>query len=76
MKNRIMTALFYIVITCASVAMFIDANAYATRSRGYAGVGGEIIFLLMPVFVYIIPHVISDTIEYLGGQEEWKQDKH
>lgn len=41
----------YKALTVAGIALFIVANAWATAQRGYFAIGGEMMFLMLPLFV-------------------------
>lgn len=56
------TFLFYAVLAGIGVALFRWGHAYATRERGYIAFGGEIFFLLLPLFVWLFWNTIKDSI--------------
>jgi drug/metabolite transporter superfamily protein YnfA len=40
----------YLILTFCGVALFLLAHEYANYTRGYAAIGGEGFFILLPVF--------------------------
>lgn len=50
----------YKVLTVAGVALFAAANAWATSQRGYWAVGGELFFLLLPLYAWGFAGVARD----------------
>lgn len=53
----------YKVLTVAGVALFAAANAWAASQRGYWAVGGEALFLALPVYVWMARVVIETERE-------------
>lgn len=51
---------FYVTLTVAGILLFRAGAAYAYTQRGYTAVGGEVFALFLPVFYYIISHVVGD----------------
>lgn len=52
----------YAALTLIGVAMFRAAAVYALAERGYRAVGGEALFLLLPVVWYALSTTIRDAI--------------
>ena len=52
----------YAALTLIGFAMFYAAAVYATAERGCRAVGGEALFLLLPVVWYALSTIIRDTI--------------
>ena len=57
------TAARYVILTVAGVLLYKLGAAYAMRERGYYAVGGEALFLLLPVIYYCAAATIRDIIE-------------
>ena len=62
LARRVGTFLFYAVLAGIGFALFRWGHAYATRERGYIAFGGEIFFLLLPLFVWLFWNTIKDGI--------------
>lgn len=62
LARRVGTLLFYAVLAGVGVVLFRWGHAYATRERGYIAFGGEIFFLLLPLFVWLFWNTIKDGI--------------
>lgn len=56
------------VWSVAGVALFIAANVWATAQRGYWAVGGEVLFLLLPLCVRAA-RVIAEEERKSGGYD-------
>ena len=57
------TVAWYVFLTVAGVLLYKLGAAYAMRERGYYAVGGEALFLLLPVIYYCAAATIRDIIE-------------
>ena len=57
------TVAWYAALTVAGVLLYKLGAAYAMRERGYYAVGGEALFLLLPVIYYCAAATIRDIIE-------------
>jgi len=53
----------YAVLTVLGVVFFKIASAWALAERGYAALGGEGFFLLLPVVWWILSTTIRDFTE-------------
>lgn len=60
--RRIGKALFYIALAGIGVALFRWGHDYATQERGYNAIGGEMFFLLLPLFWWMFSQCLKDTI--------------
>lgn len=60
--RRVGTFLFYAMLAGIGVVLFRLGHAYATRERGYIAFGGEIFFLLLPLFAWLFWNTAKDTI--------------
>jgi len=60
-KNRALwTIAKYILLTLCGVVSFQAAHASATATRGYEAYGGEIFFLMLPLFYWLISSTVKD----------------
>lgn len=57
------TVVWYAFLMAAGVLLYKLGAAYAMRERGYYAVGGEVLFLLLPVIYYCAAATIRDIIE-------------
>lgn len=57
------TVAWYAFLMAAGVLLYKLGAAYAMRERGYYAVGGEVLFLLLPVIYYCAAATIRDIIE-------------
>lgn len=48
------------VLWVAGVALFIATNAWATFQRGYWAVGGEALFLLLPLWAWAARVIVEE----------------
>lgn len=60
----------YILLTGGGVLLYILAAKYALAERGYFAVGGEVFFLLLPVFYYIVATVIRDYLRDIKDRKK------
>ena len=44
-----------VVITAATIAVFLMAHDIATAERGYEALGGEVFAFLIPYFIWLAP---------------------
>lgn len=54
------TAARYVILTVAGVLLYKAGAACALRERGYFAVGGEAVFLLLPVLYCLAAAVVRD----------------
>ena len=54
------TVAWYVFLTVAGVLLSKAGAAYALRERGYYAVGGEAVFLLLPVLYCLAAAVVRD----------------
>lgn len=54
----------YALLTAAGVLLYKLGAAYALRERGYFAVGGEAVFLLLPILYCLAAAVIRDIARY------------
>lgn len=57
------TVAWYMFLTVDGVLLYKLGAAYALRERGYHAVGGEALFLLLPVIYYCTEAIIREIIE-------------
>ena len=50
----------YALLTACGGVLFYVGNRIATARRGYAAIGGEMVFLLLPVFYQVGKTTIDD----------------
>lgn len=50
----------YAILTACGIALFLVVNYAGTMHRGYAAIGGEGFFILLPVLWWIVETVIRD----------------
>ena len=53
----------YTALTVVGIAATAVAAAYAFADRGYFAVGGEYVFLFMPLFGMCIEYIVDDMRE-------------
>lgn len=53
----------YVLLTAAGVLLYKAGAACALRERGYFAVGGEAVFLLLPVLYCLAAAVVRDIIK-------------
>lgn len=58
MKKQIMK---YLLLTAGGLLAFLIAHHAATASRGYEAIGGEGVFILLPILWWLIATMIKDT---------------
>ena len=77
MKHRTKEVLFYLLMECVGIALYVLAHASATKQRGYVAYGGEIFLVMLPFFVYIIRLTVSDIAKaYKEVREKWKENQY
>lgn len=54
------TAARYVILTVAGVLLYKAGAACALRERGYFAIGGEAVFLLLPVLYCLAAAVVRD----------------
>lgn len=54
-RNYIRYALKLLGIAALTIACFMWGHELATAERGYQAVGGELVFFLLPYFLWIAP---------------------
>lgn len=69
----------YAALTLIGFVMFRAAAVYALAERGYRAVGGEALFLLLPVVWYALSTTIRDTIRDIrdalnGDLPDWDDE--
>jgi hypothetical protein len=64
MKRQILK---YIALAVIGVALSLAAHQYATESRGYEAIGGEFVFVLLPVLWWFLEQIIRDWLK------EWRK---
>ena len=52
-KAMVRQVLKYALLTACGCVLFYVGNRIATVRRGYAAIGGEMVFLLLPVFYQV-----------------------
>jgi len=60
-QKRGWTITKYAILTICGFAMFRVASAFALAERGYTAIGGETVFILLPLFYYILSALARDT---------------
>lgn len=60
-KNRF-EAIKWAAIVAASLLLFTIAKSAALRERGYEGIGGEYMILLLPAIYYAAERTVKDWI--------------
>jgi len=53
----------YIALTAIGVLLSLAAHVYATAERGYEAIGGETLFILLPVMWWLAEQMVRDFIE-------------
>ncbi len=71
MKNVIK----YLFLSLVGAAAFVAANSAATVDRGYYAIGGEVFFILLPLFWYLFGQMARDIKQEIKiFMEEMKND--
>lgn len=78
-RVEVKTVAKYAVLTLIGFALFRAAAVYALAERGYRAVGGEALFLLLPVIWYALSTTIRDTIRDIraalnGDLPDWDDE--
>ena len=55
----------YAALTLLGFILFKMAAAQARIDRGYSAIGGEVMFLFLPVFYYLISKTVRDWLDDL-----------
>lgn len=50
----------YVVLSVCGLALFRVASAFAFAERGYTAIGGEAVFILLPLFYYLFSALARD----------------
>lgn len=64
----------WLAITAAGVLLFFWAHGAATEARGYVAYGGELVFLLLPLWWKLIAVCIRDTRRMIREEREQRRD--
>lgn len=64
-KVDIRPILKYLALTLLGFLLFTMAAKQARLDRGYAAIGGEVFFLFLPVFYYLISKTVRDWLDDL-----------
>lgn len=51
----------YVALMALGILLYMLSAECAFRDRGYSAVGGEIIFLLLPLFYYLIASMTKNN---------------
>ncbi len=60
----------YATLTAFGILLYLFAAKYAFEQRGYFAVGGEVFFLLLPIFYYIVATMIRDIIRDIKNRKK------
>lgn len=66
-RSSLLRALEAVAAILASLTLFFVGQAHALRERGYEAIGGEYLFLALPVLYYLLRAVLKDYIADLRG---------
>ena len=62
----------YAALTLLGFMLFKAAAIQARIDRGYSAVGGEAMFLLLPVIYYLISKTVRDWLDDLRNKNKYK----
>ena len=62
----------YAALTLLGFLLFKAAAIQARIDRGYSAVGGEAMFLLLPVIYYLISATVRDWLDDLRNKNKYK----
>lgn len=69
LRVNIRPILKYLGLFFLGFIMFKVAAIYARIDRGYSAIGGEALFLFLPVFYYLISKTVRDWLDYLKDEK-------
>lgn len=69
MGKIVWTALKYGSISACGVILFRLTTLYAAAERGYQAVGGEAVFLLLPVLYWVGEAIVRDLFQNLVDKQ-------
>lgn len=64
-KAYVRPVLKYLALTLLGFMLFMMAAKQARIDRGYSAIGGEVFFLFLPVFYYLISKTVRDWLDDL-----------
>lgn len=64
-RVKLLPILKYSALTVLGVILFKIGAAQALVDRGYSAIGGEVFFLFLPVFYYLISKTVRDCLDDL-----------
>ena len=70
-SKNLKTLIKYAVLTLIGILLFQIGAAQALAFRGYHAIGGEVFFLFIPVFYWIISTMIRDFKKKKKKEKEW-----
>ena len=70
MRRLISSLLPFLATFIIGLILFLWSHQCATQARGYTAYGGELMFLLAPVFHYVIRACVRDTRRVSNDERE------
>jgi apolipoprotein N-acyltransferase len=74
-RKRAIAFVAYAALFALGVLLFLWAHEYATRERGYIAYGGEVLFIGLPLFVWIVRTTAQDwrrDLKEMREREKWE----
>lgn len=71
-KANIWPALKFAALALLGVVLFAFATKQARIERGYSAMGGEVLFLFLPLFYYPISKTVRDWLDDLRDKNKYQ----